>query len=109
MEVSQDQYLVSSPDANMMNFVEMNEICASENYENNMKEGELKETIHVLPVKNGPDFVCPDRDSVISRYKEKRKTRRYDKLARYESRKVRADGRLRIKGRFAKGDQANKN
>ncbi|KAJ3683763.1 hypothetical protein LUZ60_013990 [Juncus effusus] len=109
MEVSQDQYLVSSPDANMMNFVEMNEICPSENYENNMKEGELKETIHVLPVKNGPDFVCPDRDSVISRYKEKRKTRRYDKLVRYESRKVRADGRLRIKGRFAKGDQANKN
>nr|AXY87616.1 CONSTANS-like protein-like protein [Cymbidium goeringii] len=43
-----------------------------------------------------------DRSSVILRYKEKRKTRRYDKLIRYESRKARADSRVRIKGRFAK-------
>ncbi|KAL0905266.1 hypothetical protein M5K25_027457 [Dendrobium thyrsiflorum] len=47
-----------------------------------------------------------DRSSVILRYKEKRKTRRYDKLIRYESRKVRADSRVRIKGRFAKANQA---
>ncbi|XVF72546.1 hypothetical protein PTKIN_Ptkin12aG0129700 [Pterospermum kingtungense] len=43
-----------------------------------------------------------ERDSAISRYKEKRKTRRYDKHIRYESRKVRAESRTRIKGRFAK-------
>ncbi|KAE8009589.1 hypothetical protein FH972_006018 [Carpinus fangiana] len=43
-----------------------------------------------------------ERDSAISRYKEKRKTRRYDKQIRYESRKVRAESRTRIKGRFAK-------
>ncbi|KAG6523658.1 zinc finger protein CONSTANS-LIKE 13-like [Zingiber officinale] len=47
-------------------------------------------------------LACLDRSSMISRYKEKRKTRRYDKLIRYESRKIRADTRLRIKGRFAK-------
>ncbi|KAI0489466.1 hypothetical protein KFK09_029309 [Dendrobium nobile] len=47
-----------------------------------------------------------DRSSVILRYKEKRKTRRYEKLIRYESRKVRADSRVRIKGRFAKANQA---
>ncbi|CAA7399949.1 unnamed protein product [Spirodela intermedia] len=41
-----------------------------------------------------------DRGLVLSRYKEKRKTRR--RHIRYESRKARADGRLRIKGRFAK-------
>ncbi|XP_073139794.1 zinc finger protein CONSTANS-LIKE 13 [Henckelia pumila] len=46
-----------------------------------------------------------ERDSAISRYKEKRKTRRYDKQIRYESRKVRAEGRTRIKGRFAKMDR----
>ncbi|KAG0452566.1 hypothetical protein HPP92_025230 [Vanilla planifolia] len=46
-----------------------------------------------------------DRSSVLSRYKEKRKTRRYDKLIRYESRKARADNRVRIKGRFAKVGQ----
>lgn len=45
---------------------------------------------------------APDRRLVLSRYKEKRKTRRYDKQIRYESRKARAEGRLRIKGRFAK-------
>ncbi|XVE77677.1 hypothetical protein DITRI_Ditri13aG0081300 [Diplodiscus trichospermus] len=43
-----------------------------------------------------------ERDSAISRYKEKKKTRRYDKHIRYESRKVRAESRTRIKGRFAK-------
>ncbi|GMI85802.1 B-box protein 11 [Hibiscus trionum] len=43
-----------------------------------------------------------ERDSAISRYKEKKKTRRYDKHIRYESRKARAESRTRIKGRFAK-------
>uniref|UniRef100_A0A2P2LJJ8 Zinc finger protein CONSTANS-LIKE 13 n=1 Tax=Rhizophora mucronata TaxID=61149 RepID=A0A2P2LJJ8_RHIMU len=43
-----------------------------------------------------------ERDSALSRYKEKKKTRRYDKHIRYESRKARAEGRTRIKGRFAK-------
>ncbi|WOK96007.1 hypothetical protein Cni_G04714 [Canna indica] len=55
-----------------------------------------------LPPKGVYEITYPDRNSVLSRYKEKRKTRRYDKLIRYESRKVRADSRLRIKGRFAK-------
>ncbi|PON57172.1 Zinc finger-domain containing protein [Parasponia andersonii] len=45
-----------------------------------------------------------EREGAISRYKEKRKTRRYDKRIRYESRKVRAECRTRIKGRFAKID-----
>ncbi|KAJ4832103.1 hypothetical protein Tsubulata_028050, partial [Turnera subulata] len=46
-----------------------------------------------------------ERDSAISRYKEKKKTRRnnrYDKHIRYESRKARAESRTRIRGRFAK-------
>ncbi|KAG6431874.1 hypothetical protein SASPL_103444 [Salvia splendens] len=46
-----------------------------------------------------------ERDSALSRYKEKKKTRRYDKHVRYESRKVRAQSRVRIKGRFAKKDR----
>lgn len=50
----------------------------------------------------GYDIAYPDRGTVISRYKEKRKNRRFGKQIRYESRKARADGRLRIKGRFAK-------
>ncbi|KAE8708161.1 membrane-anchored ubiquitin-fold protein 3-like isoform X1 [Hibiscus syriacus] len=43
-----------------------------------------------------------ERDSAISRYKEKKKTRRYDKQIKYESRKARAESRTRIRGRFAK-------
>lgn len=46
-----------------------------------------------------------ERDSAISRYKEKKKMRRYDKQIRYESRKARAEARTRVKGRFAKKDK----
>ncbi|KAH7517122.1 hypothetical protein FEM48_Zijuj09G0028800 [Ziziphus jujuba var. spinosa] len=45
-----------------------------------------------------------DRETAISRYKEKKKTRRYEKHIRYQSRKARAESRIRIKGRFAKAD-----
>nr|QVG73931.1 COL4 [Tamarix hispida] len=54
------------------------------------------------------EFPIVDRDSAISRYKEKKRTRRYDKHIRYESRKVLAEGRTRVKGRFAKLDHADK-
>ncbi|XP_065861283.1 zinc finger protein CONSTANS-LIKE 13 [Euphorbia lathyris] len=51
------------------------------------------------------DINSQERDSAISRYKEKKKSRRYDKHIRYVSRKVRAESRTRIKGRFAKMDR----
>ncbi|KAI3819277.1 hypothetical protein L1987_13103 [Smallanthus sonchifolius] len=46
-----------------------------------------------------------ERETAITRYKEKKKSRRYDKHIRYESRKVRAESRTRIRGRFAKMDR----
>ncbi|KAK1437249.1 hypothetical protein QVD17_03038 [Tagetes erecta] len=46
-----------------------------------------------------------ERETAITRYKEKKKSRRYDKHIRYESRKVRAENRTRIRGRFAKIDR----
>ncbi|KAL0435832.1 UNVERIFIED_CONTAM: Zinc finger protein CONSTANS-LIKE 13 [Sesamum radiatum] len=58
-----------------------------------------------LPISGPRELNTQERDSAISRYKEKRKTRRYDKHIRYESRKVRAESRTRIKGRFAKMDR----
>lgn len=76
MEISCEQYLVSTPEANLSNFVEMAEICPSTSQENSTQKTS-SEVIHVLPVKNGPNFVCADRNSVISRYKEKRKARRW--------------------------------
>ena len=44
------------------------------------------------------------RKEMLVRYHEKRKQRHFRKKIRYESRKVRADNRVRIKGRFARAD-----
>ncbi|KAF2916989.1 zinc finger protein CONSTANS-LIKE 14 isoform X1 [Oryza sativa Japonica Group] len=46
--------------------------------------------------------IAMNRDNAMQRYREKRKTRRYDKHIRYESRKMRADTRTRVKGRFVR-------
>ncbi|GAV77838.1 zf-B_box domain-containing protein/CCT domain-containing protein, partial [Cephalotus follicularis] len=43
-----------------------------------------------------------DREARVSRYREKRKNRRFEKTIRYASRKAYAETRPRIKGRFAK-------
>uniref|UniRef100_A0A5B7BP88 Putative zinc finger protein CONSTANS-LIKE 9 n=1 Tax=Davidia involucrata TaxID=16924 RepID=A0A5B7BP88_DAVIN len=59
---------------------------------------------------------CPEnplpsasRDSAVLRYKEKKKTRKFDKRIRYASRKARADVRKRVKGRFVKAGDAYDN
>ncbi|XP_077222338.1 zinc finger protein CONSTANS-LIKE 9-like [Tasmannia lanceolata] len=53
---------------------------------------------------NGPENSLPtgSRDSAVMRYKEKKKTRKFEKKIRYASRKARADVRRRVKGRFVK-------
>nr|XP_009418181.1 PREDICTED: zinc finger protein CONSTANS-LIKE 3-like [Musa acuminata subsp. malaccensis] len=43
-----------------------------------------------------------DREARVMRYREKRKSRRFEKTIRYASRKAYAETRPRIKGRFAK-------
>eukprot|EP00268_Persea_americana_P046427 TRINITY_DN4782_c0_g1_i4.p1 TRINITY_DN4782_c0_g1~~TRINITY_DN4782_c0_g1_i4.p1 ORF type:complete len:410 (-),score=84.34 TRINITY_DN4782_c0_g1_i4:724-1953(-) len=57
---------------------------------------------------HGPESSLPSasRDSAVMRYKEKKKTRKFEKKIRYASRKARADVRKRVKGRFVKaGDK----
>ncbi|CAK7349159.1 unnamed protein product [Dovyalis caffra] len=56
---------------------------------------------------------CPDgsspsgnRSDAVMRYKEKKKTRKFEKKVRYASRKARADVRRRVKGRFVKAGDA---
>ncbi|KAI4305588.1 hypothetical protein L6164_028946 [Bauhinia variegata] len=56
---------------------------------------------------------CPEtciqsanRNNAVMRYKEKKKTRKFDKRVRYASRKARADVRKRVKGRFVKAGEA---
>nr|AJO60875.1 CONSTANS [Annona squamosa] len=47
-------------------------------------------------------FTPMDREARVLRYREKRKTRKFEKTIRYASRKAYAETRPRIKGRFAK-------
>lgn len=47
-------------------------------------------------------FSAATRNCAVLRYKEKKKSRRFDKKIRYASRKARADSRMRVKGRFVK-------
>ncbi|KAF8414290.1 hypothetical protein HHK36_002292 [Tetracentron sinense] len=51
-------------------------------------------------------FPLASRDSAVMRYKEKKKTRKFEKKIRYVSRKARADVRRRVKGRFVKAGDA---
>ncbi|KAJ8543322.1 hypothetical protein K7X08_005845 [Anisodus acutangulus] len=62
------------------------------------------ETFQMVPKFSHRELNSQERETAVSRYKEKKKTRRYEKHVRYESRKARAESRTRIKGRFAKMD-----
>ncbi|XP_059278775.1 zinc finger protein CONSTANS-LIKE 9-like [Lycium ferocissimum] len=55
-----------------------------------------------------PEISSPStsRSNAVLRYKEKKKTRKFDKRVRYVSRKARADVRRRVKGRFIKAGDA---
>ncbi|XP_078171133.1 zinc finger protein CO3-like [Carex rostrata] len=54
------------------------------------------------PAQLPPQLMALDREARVLRYREKRKTRRFEKTIRYASRKAYAETRPRIKGRFAK-------
>nr|CAB3458897.1 unnamed protein product [Digitaria exilis] len=112
----------SSAEPCLSSFVDMSEICPSvlvdkSNGGNNKAEAETTTTPQPAAAsaqetpapgkKGGYDVAYPDRRTVISRYKEKRKNRRFEKQIRYESRKTRADGRLRVKGRFARSGETS--
>lgn len=81
----------------------------SSSHANANTEGQLHdhtvvaENVRLFPVVR--EINSQERETAISRYKEKKKSRRYDKHIRYESRKVRAESRTRIRGRFAKLDR----
>ncbi|TKY50095.1 Zinc finger protein CONSTANS 2 [Spatholobus suberectus] len=59
-----------------------------------------------LDLSSGPPILMPSyltyREARVLRYKEKKKTRKFEKKIRYASRKADAEIRPRIKGRFAK-------
>ncbi|XP_010942234.1 zinc finger protein CO3 [Elaeis guineensis] len=54
------------------------------------------------PLQMPPQFTPMEREAKVLRYREKRKTRKFEKTIRYASRKAYAETRPRIKGRFAK-------
>lgn len=53
-------------------------------------------------LEGGENYPSIEREAKITRYREKRKRRKYEKQIRYASRKAYAEIRPRIKGRFAK-------
>lgn len=55
-----------------------------------------------LPLQMPYQFSPMDREARVLRYREKKKTRKFEKTIRYASRKAYAETRPRIKGRFAK-------
>ncbi|KAI3407860.1 CCT domain-containing protein [Psidium guajava] len=62
-------------------------------------------TMAVATSKADMELLAQYRGNAMLRYKEKRKTRRFEKHIRYESRKTRADTRKRVKGRFVKASE----
>ncbi|KAK3041456.1 hypothetical protein RJ639_000433 [Escallonia herrerae] len=72
--------------------------------ENESPHPVISEAFQVFPKVSARELTSQERETAISRYKEKKKSRRYDKHIRYESRKVRAESRTRVRGRFAKVD-----
>lgn len=58
------------------------------------------------PIQMPPQLTPMDRVARVLRYREKKKTRKFEKTIRYASRKAYAETRPRIKGRFAKRTDA---
>ncbi|XP_027153089.1 zinc finger protein CONSTANS-LIKE 2 [Coffea eugenioides] len=54
------------------------------------------------PIQMPQQLTPMDREAKVLRYREKKKTRKFEKTIRYASRKAYAETRPRIKGRFAK-------
>nr|AIE45494.1 CONSTANS-like protein 9 [Tectona grandis] len=56
----------------------------------------------------GPESSAPpsSRSDAVMRYREKKKTRKFEKRVRYATRKARADVRRRVKGRFVRAGDA---
>ena len=54
------------------------------------------------PLQMPHQFTPLDREARVLRYREKKKTRKFQKTVRYASSKAYAETRPRIKGRFAK-------
>lgn len=59
------------------------------------------------PVQVATQLTPMDREARVLRYRQKKKTRKFEKTIRYASRKAYAETRPRIKGRFAKRTNAD--
>nr|GMD64045.1 zinc finger protein CONSTANS-LIKE 13 [Ipomoea batatas] len=80
-------------------------VLANDHSKGKSQHSSISDTLQMLPRVAPRELNSQERETAITRYKEKRKTRRFEKQIRYESRKARAESRPRIKGRFAKKDE----
>ncbi|KAG2406618.1 Zinc finger protein [Vigna angularis] len=110
-EMSEPMYQVVPPDPSLRTYTEEVPVKQSTSVGETHTFGDKggnpsislnSETLPTTPKAGACELTSQERDSALLRYKQKKKTRRYDKHIRYESRKVRAESRVRVKGRFAK-------
>lgn len=114
-ESTEPMYQVVPPDTSLGTYTEeipvkhstsaVGEIDTHGNHGGNPPISFKSEILPTTPRAAACELTSQERDSALLRYKQKKKTRRFDKHIRYESRKVRAETRVRVKGRFAKMDQ----
>lgn len=80
MQFPYEQYPLKSAEGTVSSLVEISDICAgtSNGAVGSDTSGQAAggKIAQILPSRVRHDLPCPDRGSVISRYKEKRKTRR---------------------------------
>ncbi|KAF5725914.1 hypothetical protein HS088_TW23G00646 [Tripterygium wilfordii] len=90
------------PDGNSMSDI-------SYSFSGTMTNGGVDPSVWVSAGANQAVQLCGiDREARVLRYREKRKNRKFEKTIRYASRKAYAETRPRIKGRFAKRTEVDK-
>ncbi|XP_060206977.1 zinc finger protein CONSTANS-LIKE 1-like [Lycium barbarum] len=107
---------LSSPDENSFSTGQMRRVCSTGDLQ--MKTSQTRNTLSSSPLSGERTFIeeaanikvgrysAEERKERIHRYRAKRTQRNFNKTIKYACRKTLADNRPRIRGRFARNDEA---
>ncbi|KAJ8526949.1 hypothetical protein K7X08_029426 [Anisodus acutangulus] len=108
---------ISSPDENSFSSGHMRRVCSTGDLQK-MKTSQTRNTLSSSPLSVERTFIeeaanirvgrysAEERKERIHRYRAKRTQRNFNKTIKYACRKTLADNRPRIRGRFARNDEA---
>ncbi|CAN4127332.1 unnamed protein product [Withania somnifera] len=108
---------LSSPDENSFSCGQMRRVCSTGDLQK-MKTSQTRNTLSSSPLLGERTFIeeapnikvgrysAEERKERIHRYRAKRTQRNFNKTIKYACRKTLADNRPRIRGRFARNDEA---